>query len=130
MGHGFKGIKSTNKDVIELFEALSGLTYAGLVLPFSLIMQLHKNPKLKTYEDGPWDDCTRINSTVVNKFIIDPDGAIEKYGADPADYTYVRYVLKNGFYVDGYKINSFPLTYIKDKNFKQWRTLFLNTPPF
>jgi len=128
--HTFKGIKKMSCTYTELMGYLAGNTLAGIMLPFSLVLRMFSHKRFKRYENGPWHDCTQINSTFLNQFIFDPDTAIRELEWEPKRFVYERHTTPNDFVVEDKWVHPFPFIQIRDKGYNNWAKKLSNEIPF
>ena len=121
--HSFKSIKSYRANENELFKDLSGKTLCSIVLPLSIILSLYqsRNNNLVYRYDGERSyHCTSIRSLTLNKFLNFPEDIINTLELNSEDYIYQKVLSPKDFFIEGNKINQFPIIVISDKEHEKW----------
>ncbi len=132
--HGLKGIHSYRESTETLFKSLGQWTFAGIILPFSIILNLWENEhglchRYNTTKKG-WLECTSVRGNTLNKFILSPEDIINRIGLDPQQYQIERLLSPKGFMVENIDVVQFPIIIIKDHDPKGWVQWYANQIPF
>jgi hypothetical protein len=123
--HGVKGLevnflgKSIDKLVFSLTESIRSM----VSLPFRVIFEAYLNETSLTsrYEGDKWTNCTRINSSSLNKLLAKPVQFIEELNLSPNDFIFEKRKFPKKALMNGKEIKSFPVLIIKDqKNFSDF----------
>ena len=121
--HGFPRIKSFKGTEEELFERLSKATYHYIVLPLSIIMQLHETENsglVYRYDGERFDRCTCVRSQILNRFLTEPALVIGELGLKFSDFRTERFISSKRFKLGGYDIEPFPILRVYDMNHEVW----------
>uniref|UniRef100_A0A6H2A136 Uncharacterized protein n=1 Tax=viral metagenome TaxID=1070528 RepID=A0A6H2A136_9ZZZZ len=91
--HRFEKIKSYKGSPNELYQSLCEKTAYGIILGFSIIIDLWKetHTNSRRYENTSWYNCTTINSTDMNRFLFEPEIMLTQIGRDPNNYAIARF---------------------------------------
>lgn len=133
--HQFRGIKSFKGSINKLFFELSQKTIAGIVLPFSIVLHLFDlgfddfKGSVNRYERDNWDHCTRVASSLINKFLLSPDKTLEFIDLSLKDYIWERFVLPD-IKINTNSLKKFPFVVFHDRDHKRWVNKFLSVVPF
>ncbi len=132
--HGIKKIHSYRGSTESLFKNLGQWTFAGIILPFSIILNLWENKHglCRQYKktEKNWLVCTSVRSILLNNFIFDPVYMISRIGLDPLEYQFEILLSPKGFMIENIDVVQFPVIIIKDRDPRGWIQWFLNRVPF
>jgi len=119
--HGVSSIQENykNKGLEELIKRLSDSVRFLISLPFSVIFKIYLNEgKLTSRHDDErtYYTLTRLNSTGLNKFIAYPEETLKEFNLNPNDFEIKKRRLPKKITINGFKINTFPMLSIYDKD--------------
>lgn len=128
----------------EVNEHLRQSISYGLVLPFSVIHELHhatlRSPGRKTpfsyrYEGNlnardprkMWKPRTRIKPPYLDALVHDPQKGLIDFGLDPANYSIAEQRMSSKFKLYDKPVKPFPIVVIKDRHLRRWVTSFVDS---
>ena len=126
--HHHKKIHSWKGTEKELFQDLAGATAISMVLSFSIVEKMYESIKKAgrlidvgvRYDVGYEHPRCVVSSPALNRFFFEPRRMLKYIGLDPEDY-FIRYhILASNLYIDGARVNRFPIVRIKDKKHNEW----------
>jgi hypothetical protein len=131
--HSLTGLNDYEEET--LFLGLSDKTLCSVVIPLSLVLDMHctrDENLVYRYDGDKWYPNTAIRSRTLNKFFGDlrkgsESEIVREIGANPKDYTFRRLMSPINFFIKGNRIKPFPVMFISDRNHEEWLRKFLET---
>lgn len=117
----------------ELFKELSDKIQCSIVLPFSLVTELHsrENSDLTCrFEGGDrkrYDKATTLSAYCLTQLFYRSEGIIERLDLSPEDYIIERFISPGEFSVENSSVKQFPILRISDKGHEKWIKQFLSS---
>lgn len=130
--HNFDKVHLTDATMKEMYEYLAKNTSAAIVLPFSIILHMHKDAGFYRYGDKEgqtkWPACTRVGAKALNRFYFEPEAMIQDIGLKLGNYTIEKYMVDDTIKIYSHAVESFPLLWIKDADHQKWYQQFDQVP--
>jgi len=128
--HTLRNSMSHRGSIDDLLNAITNRMLIGIMLPFSIILNLWENEHelFRRYETL-WQR-TSVTSPAINDFAFDPLRNMERFGLDPDEYKVERYITPMDFVIEKIPVKQFPLVIVSDKNPGEWIKRHNNEVPF